>query len=78
MLHRCVIVMNYFQSKKKFNTILTENARMRDEIESLRVERCRFDQLYKKLDKELTVLRRQKGQLIEESTHAYESRSVLR
>ena len=50
---------------------------MRDEIESLRVERCRFDQLYKKLDKELTALRRQKGQLIEESTQAYDSRLVL-
>lgn len=62
------------QSKKKFNTILTENARMREEIEGLRVERTRFDQLYKKLDKELTSLRRQKGQLIEESTQAYDAR----
>jgi len=47
---------------------------MRDEIESLRVERTRFDQLYKKLDKELSILRRQKGQLIEESTQAYDAR----
>jgi hypothetical protein len=49
---------------------------MRDEIESLRVERTRFDSLYKKLDKELTSLRRQKGQLIEDSTHAYDARYV--
>lgn len=62
------------QNRRKFNTILTENGRMRDEIESLRVERTRFDSLYKKLDKELTSLRRQKGQLIEESTQAYDAR----
>ncbi|KAK3594432.1 hypothetical protein CHS0354_000254 [Potamilus streckersoni] len=62
------------QCKKRFNTILTENAKLRDEIESLRVERNRFDQLYKKLDKELQSLRRQKGQLIEESTQAYDAR----
>jgi len=62
------------QSKTKFNSILTDNGRMRDEIESLRVERTRFDMLYKKLDKELTALRRQKGQVIEESTQAYDAR----
>lgn len=50
---------------------------MRDEIESLRVERTRFDQLYKKLDKELSHLRRQKGQLIEESTQAYDARYMI-
>ncbi|KAJ8321073.1 hypothetical protein KUTeg_002660 [Tegillarca granosa] len=60
--------------KKEFNTILTNNACMREEIESLRVERNRFDHLYKKLDRELTSLRKQKAELIESSTQAYDQR----
>ncbi|XP_021350085.1 coiled-coil domain-containing protein 63-like isoform X3 [Mizuhopecten yessoensis] len=61
-------------AKKLFNTYLTENSKYRDEIESLRVERTRFDGLYKKLDKELVMARREKGELIENSTQAYDSR----
>lgn len=61
-------------AKKTFNTYLTENSKYREEIESLRVERTRFDGLYKKLDKELTVARREKGEIIESSTQAYDSR----
>ena len=70
----CHCIYNILQSKKGFNGILTVNARYRGEIESLRVERQRFDNLYKKLDKELTNLRREKGELIESSTQAYDSR----
>ncbi|XP_078335356.1 coiled-coil domain-containing protein 63-like isoform X2 [Crassostrea virginica] len=62
------------QSKKQFNSILTQNAVYREEIESLRVERNRFDNLYRKLDKELSNLRREKGELIEKSTQAYDAR----
>lgn len=47
---------------------------MREEIESLRVERNRFDHLFKKLDRELTSLRKQKAELIESSTQAYDQR----
>ncbi|XP_060071331.1 coiled-coil domain-containing protein 63-like [Ylistrum balloti] len=61
-------------AKKTFNAYLTENSKYREEIESLRVERTRFDGLYKKLDKELTVARREKGELIESSTQAYDAR----
>lgn len=67
----------FFQAKRTFNSILTENAKYREEIESLRVERTRFDSLYKKLDKELVVARREKGELIESSTQAYDSRYVV-
>ena len=53
---------------------MAENARQRDEIESLRVERNRFDTLYKKLEKELSQLQKKKGELIENSTQAYDAR----
>jgi predicted nuclease with TOPRIM domain len=56
---------------------LSENARQRDEIESLRVERNRFDTLYKKLEKELSQLQKKKGELIENSTQAYDARYYL-
>jgi predicted nuclease with TOPRIM domain len=63
-----------FQSKKQFNSILTQNSVYREEIESLRVERNRFDNLYRKLDKELSNLRKEKGELIEKSTQSYDAR----
>lgn len=56
---------------------MAENARQRDEIESLRVERNRFDTLYKKLEKELSQLQKKKGELIENSTQAYDARYYL-
>lgn len=62
------------QSKQSFCKQLAENARQRDEIESLRVERNRFDTLYKKLEKELSQLQKKKGELIENSTQAYDAR----
>ncbi|XP_063410903.1 outer dynein arm-docking complex subunit 1-like [Mytilus trossulus] len=62
------------QSKQAFCKQLSENAKQRDEIESLRVERNRFDNLYKKLEKELQQLQKKKGELIESSTQAYDAR----
>ncbi len=46
---------------KSFNTILTKNAELRDEIDNLRVERNRFEYLHKKLGKELETLRKDIG-----------------
>lgn len=69
--------ISYYQSKQAFCKQLAENARQRDEIESLRVERNRFDSLYKKLEKELQQLQKKKGELIESSTQAYDARSVF-
>ncbi|XP_077970797.1 outer dynein arm-docking complex subunit 1-like isoform X2 [Styela clava] len=58
----------------KFNTSLTKNATLRDHIETLRIEKGRFQQLHKKLDKELKDLKREIGQVIEASTLAYDQR----
>ncbi|ESO88792.1 hypothetical protein LOTGIDRAFT_218971 [Lottia gigantea] len=62
------------QAKKKFNDNLTKNAKLRDEIESLRHEHKRFENLYKKLEKELRQIRREMGEVIESSTQAYDAR----
>jgi hypothetical protein len=59
---------------KSFNTILTQNARLRDELDSLRVERARFEELHKKLEKEHESLRREIADVIENSTSAYDQR----
>lgn len=62
------------QENRKFNSCLTKNAALREEIDSLRVERQRFENLYAKLDKELTDLRRELGEVIDQSTQAYDAR----
>lgn len=59
---------------KSFNTILTQNSRLRDEIDNLRVERNRFEDLQKKLEKELQILRKDIAEVIENSTQAYDHR----
>ncbi|XP_013397891.1 coiled-coil domain-containing protein 63-like [Lingula anatina] len=59
---------------KEFNKMLTRNASLREEIDSLRVERARFEGLFKKLEKELNTLRREIGDIVEQSTSAYDAR----
>lgn len=59
---------------KSFNTILTKNAGLRDEIDNLRIERNRFEDLHKKLEKELNMLRKEISEVIENSTQAYDQR----
>ncbi|XP_048249157.1 coiled-coil domain-containing protein 63-like [Haliotis cracherodii] len=62
------------QSKKRFNDSLSDNAKLRDEIQGLRTEHKRFENLYKKLEKELRQLRRDMGEDIQSSTEAYDAR----
>jgi hypothetical protein len=62
------------QAIKAFNTLLTQNSRSRDEIDNLRVERERFEQLHSKLEKELSTLRQDISEVIENSTQAYDQR----
>lgn len=62
------------QSKKRFNDCLSHNAKLRDEIESHRTEHRRFENLYKKLEKELKNLRKEMAEVIESSTSAYDAR----
>lgn len=59
---------------KNFNTVLTQNANLRDEIDNLRVERNRFEDLQKKLEKELEDLKQEIASVIENSTQAYDQR----
>ena len=73
LTHICIKII-FFQSLKKFNAMLTGNADLRQEIDSLRVERKRFEGMHKKLDKELTSLRTQINEEIDASTMAYDSR----
>lgn len=65
------------KSLKRFNSMLTSNANLRQEIDSLRVERKRFEGMYKKLDKELSSLRRQIAEEIDQSTMSYDARYVI-
>lgn len=59
---------------KSFNSILTQNAELRDEIDNLRIERHRFEDLHKKLERELQSLKEEIAQVIENSTQAYDQR----
>ncbi|KAK3536339.1 hypothetical protein QTP86_006369 [Hemibagrus guttatus] len=58
----------------RFNQQLAKNSQLREELETLRVERVRFQQLHHKLDKELQEIRREIGDVISMSTAAYDAR----
>ncbi|XP_075045919.1 outer dynein arm-docking complex subunit 1 isoform X2 [Mixophyes fleayi] len=58
----------------RFNLQLAKNAKMREELDILRIERSRFDQLYRKLEKELLQTRKEIGTVIDESSAAYDAR----
>nr|NP_001071888.1 DC2-related axonemal dynein intermediate chain 5 [Ciona intestinalis]BAE71136.1 DC2-related axonemal dynein intermediate chain 5 [Ciona intestinalis] len=58
----------------KFNIALTCNGALREQIETLRIEKGRFQIQFKKLDKSLKDLKREIGQVIEASTLAYDQR----
>ncbi|XP_012693971.1 coiled-coil domain-containing protein 114 [Clupea harengus] len=58
----------------RFSEQLTRNSRLREELETLRVERLRFQQLHRRLEKELLEIRRDIGDVISMSTAAYDAR----
>ncbi|XP_030053637.1 outer dynein arm-docking complex subunit 1 isoform X2 [Microcaecilia unicolor] len=58
----------------KFNTQLVRNAKLRGEIDILRVDRSRFEQLYRRLEKELRETRKEISSVINDSTAAYVAR----
>ncbi|KAI4889939.1 hypothetical protein NFI96_015099 [Prochilodus magdalenae] len=58
----------------RFNEQLTKNGQLREELETLRVEKVRFQQLHRRLDKELQEIRREVGDVISMSTAAYDAR----
>ncbi|RDD40524.1 Coiled-coil domain-containing protein 63 [Trichoplax sp. H2] len=58
----------------KFNSTLADNAKLREAIDHLRSERIIFENIYKKLEKQLIDYKRKIGGVIEESTQAYDAR----
>ncbi|KAL2090794.1 hypothetical protein ACEWY4_013057 [Coilia grayii] len=58
----------------RFSDQLTRNSRLREELETLRVERLRFQQLHRRLEKELLEIRKEVGDVISMSTSAYDAR----
>ena len=58
----------------KFNEALAQNKSLRNQIDNLRRERVVFDQIYRKLEKELQEKKREMTNVIEVSNVAYEAR----
>ncbi|XP_067862355.1 coiled-coil domain-containing protein 63-like [Heptranchias perlo] len=61
-------------STVKFNTILTENRKLRDEINSLRVNKEIYTKLYNKLSTKLQEQKKIMKEIVEESVQAYDQR----
>ncbi len=59
---------------KRFNSLLTTNSLLRAEIDNLRNERERFENLSQKSENELRDLRTQLVDCIERSVTSYEQR----
>ena len=60
----------------KYNEALGKNKKLKEEIDSLRRERLVFNQIYKKLEKELEEKKREMANFIEVSNSAYEARDA--
>ncbi|XP_029007956.1 coiled-coil domain-containing protein 114 [Betta splendens] len=58
----------------RFNEQLTNNGRLREELQTLHLERVHFQQLRNKLEKELQGIRKKIGEIISLSTAAYDAR----
>ncbi|XP_041815303.1 coiled-coil domain-containing protein 114 isoform X2 [Chelmon rostratus] len=57
-----------------FNEQLTKNSHLREELQTLHIERVRFQQLQNRLDKELHDVRKKIGEIVNLSTAAYNAR----
>jgi hypothetical protein len=60
----------------KFNEALAHNKQLREEIDNLRRERVVFDNIYRKLERELHDKKKQMANIIELSNLAYEQRDA--
>ncbi|GAQ87539.1 hypothetical protein KFL_003590130 [Klebsormidium nitens] len=60
----------------KYNEAVAHNKALRENIDNLRRERLVFDQIYKKLERELQEKKREMAHIIEISNLAYESRDA--
>jgi exonuclease VII small subunit len=59
------------KANQKFNEAIAVNRELRQVIDSLRRERVIFDNLYKKLEKELHEKRKEMANIIEKANTAY-------
>eukprot|EP00742_Colponemidia_sp_Colp-10_P000533 GILJ01000580.1.p1 GENE.GILJ01000580.1~~GILJ01000580.1.p1 ORF type:complete len:574 (-),score=156.25 GILJ01000580.1:1098-2819(-) len=59
---------------QKFNEAIAHNKKLREQIDSLRRERVIFDNIYKKLEKELHEKKKEMANIIEIANSAYEAR----
>eukprot|EP00116_Pleurobrachia_bachei_P018817 sb/3479079/ len=64
------------QALKRFNTILADNKKKRELIDHLRQEKVIFENLFKKLEKELGDTKKEISIITEDSTAAYDQRFV--
>ncbi|XP_068599028.1 coiled-coil domain-containing protein 114 [Brachionichthys hirsutus] len=58
-----------------FNEQLTKNSRLRQELQTLHIERVHFQQLQKRLEKELQDIHKKIAELVHLSTAAYDART---
>jgi chromosome segregation ATPase len=59
---------------QKFNEALAHNKQLRETIDTLRRERVVFDQIYKKLERELAEKRQEMAEIIDSANEAYSAR----
>jgi myosin heavy subunit len=62
------------KSLQKFNEAIAYNKSLRENIDGLRRERVVFDSIYKKLEQELQVKKKEMANIIEQANAAYEAR----
>lgn len=60
----------------KFNEAISHNKSLRDQIDDLRRERVVFENVYRKMERELQERKRQMAEIIEVSNQAYEQRDT--
>ncbi|KNC50556.1 flagellar outer dynein arm-docking complex protein 1 [Thecamonas trahens ATCC 50062] len=60
----------------KFNSALSHNKKLREEIDNLRRERVVFDGIYRKLEKQLVEKKKRMADIIEVSNSAYDARDM--
>lgn len=64
----------HWQANNGFCKALEKNRELREQIDNLRVNRNRFENLYKKLEKELKQLKQETAEVVDQSTSAYDQR----
>lgn len=62
------------KSLVKFNEAISHNKALRDQIDDLRRERVVFENIYRKIERDLQEKKRQMAEIIEMSNQAYEQR----